>query len=200
MTNTNRGLNRLFTFIVGLIIFILGIATAAIHVMPAIRTGWEITAPTVQHNIHDVHASALLAPGVSWITIGVIALLALLIMLLVAFIFTQGHGHTSRLIRDSRTDHGVTVVDSTVAEEALQGVLNGRPELVSAHVSTFDVKGAPTLKVSVTARRGVSPKEIATTVESVVRALDALLGREIPAYLHISGGFRARTNSATRLQ
>jgi len=200
MTNTNRGLNRLFIFIVGLIVFILGIATASTHVIPAIRTGWEGTAPTVQQNIHEVHASAMLAPGVSWITIGVLAVLAILTILLVAFIVKQGHGRTSRLIRDDRTDHGVTVIDSTVAEEALQGVLNGRPELVFAHVSTFDVKGAPTLKVSVTALRGVSPKEITTTVESAVRALDALLGREIPTYLHISGGFRARTNSATRLQ
>jgi len=200
MTNTNRGLNRLFIFVVGLIVFILGLAAAALNLIPAILTGWENTAPTVLENINEAHASTRLAAGVSWITVGVIAVLIMLVLLLLVFIFRQGHGRTGRLIRDDRTDHGVTVIDSAVAEEALQSVLNGRPELVSAHVSTFDVKGAPTLKVSVTARRGVSPREIATTVESAVHALDAMLGREIPTYLHISGGFRARTSSATRLQ
>lgn len=200
MTSTNRGLNRLFIFLVGLILLVLGLAAVAVAAVPAITTGWTDTAPTVQQNVDGVHSAAAISPQVSWVSIGVIAVLVILAILLIVFIFKQGHGRTSRLLRDDSTDHGVTVVDSKVAESLLQDALDDRDELVASHVTTFDVQGTPTLNVSVTARRGVSPKDVATTVTRAVKALDGVLGREIPTYLHISGGFRARTSSATRLQ
>lgn len=200
MTSTNRGLNRLFIFLIGLILVVLGAGTIAVAAVPAITTGWEDTAPTVRENIDGVHNAAPLTPDLSWVTIGVIAVLVLLVVLLVVFIVKQGHGRTARLLRDDTTDNGVTVVDARVAESLLQEALDDREELVASHVTTFDVKGTPTLNVSVTARRGVSPKDIATTVNTTVETLDRVLGREIPTYLHISGGFRARTTTATRLQ
>lgn len=200
MTSTNRGLNRVFIFIVGLVLLVAGAAAVVVAAVPAVRNGWRDVAPSVQQNVDDAHAASLLAPDLSWITIGVIAVLVILVILLLVFIFKQGHGRTGRLIRDVATDNGVTIVDSSVAESMLKDVLKDRPELVSANVSTFDVKGTPTLNVSVTARRGVSPKDVTSTVEKAVTALDAVLGREIPTYLHISGGFRARTSSSTRLQ
>ena len=200
MTSTNRGLNRFFIFLVGLILLVLGLAAIAVAAVPVITTGWQDTAPTVQQNVDGVHAAAAINPQVSWVTIGVIAVLVILAVLLIVFIFKQGHGRTSRLLRDDSTEHGVTVVDAKVAESLLQEALDDREELVASHVTTFDVKGTPTLNVSVTARRGVSPKDVAITVNTAVKALDGVLGREIPTYLHISGGFRARTASATRLQ
>lgn len=200
MNNTNRGLNRLFIFVIGLILLILGLVAAAVSLVPIIRTGWEDTAPAVQDNVDGAYtASPMFATGNSWIGVGILALLAILVVLLLAFIFKQGHGHTSRLIRDERTENGVTVIDSRVAEDVLNDALTGRPELISSRVSTFDVKGTPTLNIAVTARRGVSPKEVAMTVEQVVHGLDAVIGKQIPAYVQISGGFRARTSSATRL-
>lgn len=200
MNSTNRGLNRFFILVVGLIVLILGLATVAVGLIPRVRTEWKDTAATVQKNVNGAFAaSPMFNTGNSWIGVCVIALLVILIIVLLVFIAKQGHGRTNRLMRD-RTEHGVTVIDSTVAEQLLEDALTRRPELVSARVSTYDVKGTPTLDVAVTARRGVSPKEVASTVEQVVKTLDTVLGRQIPTLVQISGGFRARTRAATRLQ
>jgi hypothetical protein len=201
MNSTNRGLNRLFIFIIGLLLLILAAAFAAIAFVASLRSGWDAEAPTVQDNVDGVFAaSPLFGTGTSWIGVGVIAVMVLLIALLVVFIVKQGRGRTHRLIRDEQTEHGVTIIDAAVAEDVLKDALKDRPELVSASVSTYDVRGTPTLNVSVTARRGVSPKQIAHTVEAAVRALDSVLGHEVPVVLQIGGGFRARTTAPTRLR
>jgi len=56
------------------------------------------------------------------------------------------------------------------------------------------------LKVSVTCRRGVSPREATRAVESTLAAFDDLLGLPVPVLIQISGGFRARVSSASRAQ
>lgn len=201
MNNTNRALNRLFIFIIGLIVLALGAGTAALYLLPDIRQGWKNTAPNVHKTVIGWFTAAPI-PGTttSWWTIAIIALLVIVVILLVVFIFRQGHGHTSRLITKTPTEHGRTIVESTVAEDALTDALSNRPELISAHVSTVQVQKTSVLNISVTARRGVSPKEITVTVESALNALDQLLGETIPAYRHISGGFRANLAKSTRLQ
>lgn len=201
MNNTNRALNRLFIFIIGVLLVALGAVAVAVGVLPGFRPGWEETAPTIRGGIDEVYgASPMFSTGTSWIGLGVLIALTLLVVALVIFIAKQGKGRTHRLIRDQQTQHGVTVIDAAVAEDVIKDALADRPELVSASVSTFDVRGTPTLNVSVTARRGVSPKQISRTVETAVHALDSVLGREIPVVVQIGGGFRARTSAATRLQ
>ncbi len=201
MNSTNRGLNRLFVLIVGVILGALGAASAALMLVPQVRTGWESSAPLVRDTVDTAFAQSLI-PGTdtSWIGVGVIAVLMTTIAVLVAFALKQGHGRTNRLIRDARTENGATVIESSIAEDLLEDLLGGRPELIAASVSTYDVRGTPTLNVSVTARRGVSPRDVARTVENGVLALDAVLGRSIPTFVQIGGGFRARANSATRLE
>ena len=201
MNSTNRALNRLFIFFIGFIILALGAGTAALCLLPDIRQGWKTTAPTV-HKTAIGWFTAASIPGttVSWWTIAIIAFLVIVVIVLVVFVFRQGHGHTSILITDAPTKHGRTIVESAVAEDALTDALSSRPELISAHVRTFQVKGTPVLNIAVTARRGVSPKEVTSTVENALHALDELLGETIPAYLHISGGFRANLAKSTRLQ
>jgi hypothetical protein len=201
MNSTNRGLNRFFIVVVALILIAVGAAVAAVGLFSHIRSGWKALAPDVQRGIDDAYAaSPLLSTGTSWIGVGVIALLALIVVAMIVFIVKQGNGRTRRLIREERTAHGVTIVDAAVAEDILKDALADRPELVGATVTTFDVRGTPTLNVSVTARRGVSPQQISAQIEAAVRALDAVLGREIPVIVQIGGGFRARTSAATRIQ
>jgi len=199
MTSTRRGLNRLFVFVVGLLLLALGLGAVAVATVPVVRDGWSGTAPSVQRSVDEAHAASALSPAVSWITVGVLAVLVILALLLIAFVLKQGHGRTGRLLRETREGEGTTVVDARVAETLLQDALAGRDELVSSHVTTFDVTGTPTLNIAVTARRGVSPRAVARAVDEAVVALDAVLGREVPAYLHISGGFRARTTAPARV-
>ena len=201
MNNTNRILNRVFLAAIGTLLLVLGLIAVLVVVVPGVRTRWQETVGAAQESLTGLlTATPLFGTGHSWIGIAAVAVLLVMVLWLGRFIIRQGRGRTTRLLRDDATAHGVTIVDSAVAEDFLAEALANRPELVSAAVTTFEVRGTPTLRVSVTARRGVSPRDIARTVEQATHMLDAVLGRQVPTIVHIRGGLRARTAGSTRLQ
>lgn len=201
MNSTNRGLNRLLLVVVGLLLVAVGAAAATAVLLPAVRDGWKASADPVRDQVATwLQTTPLGGTGVSWIMPAVLVVIVLAVVLLVAFVLRQGRGRTGTVVDESVGEHGQTVISSKVAEEAIQDALSARPEFVASHVSTYRVTRTPTLKVSVTCRRGVSPADASAIVESTLRALDQLLGRELPALVQISGGFRARVSGSTRLQ
>lgn len=200
MNNTNRGLNRLLILLIGLVLIALGASAIAVGAVPSVRSAWRDSVPRARSTVSGWFVAAPV-PGIStsWWWIAILATLVLIVVALIVFILRQGHGHTNRLVRDAPTDHGATVIDSRVAEQLMQNALDGHPQLVASHVSTYLVKRAPVLKVSTTARRGVSPREVLEIAESALASLDQLLGRPVLASVQVSGGFRARVTSTTRL-
>lgn len=201
MNNTNRALNRLFIIVCGLLLLAAGAAATAVAVVPVVRDGWKDAMVGVDTQVATwLRQTPLSTTGVSWIMPAILVLLMFAIFVLIVFIARQGHGHTGIAVKERTSENGTTIIDSAVAEHALQDALSGRPEFVSSHVSTYKVRRTPVLKVSVTCRRGVSPKDAATIVEDKLHALDEILGRQLPALTQISGGFRSRLTKSTRLQ
>lgn len=201
MNDTNRALNRLLILICGLLLVVIGAAAATAILVPSLHDGWHKATGGVNSQVSDwLKRTTVGDSGISWITPAILVLLVIAIVFLIVFIFRQGHGHTGTALREPTSEHGTTIVASAVAENALQDALTDRPEFVASHVSTYRVRRTPVLKVAVTCRRGVSPKDAATIVEDKLRALDVLLGRELPALIQISGGFRSRITKTTRLQ
>lgn len=201
MNSTNRALNRLLLLVVGLLLVAVGAAAATAVLLPAVRDGWKASADPIRDQVGTwLQSTPLGDTGVSWIMPAVLVVIVLAVVLLVVFALRQGHGRTGTVVDETVGEHGQTVISSKVAEDAIQDALSARPEFVTSHVSTYRVKRTPTLKVSVTCRRGVSPADASAIVESSLRALDQLLGRELPALVQISGGFRARVSGSTRLQ
>lgn len=201
MNNTNRALNRLLIFFCGLLLLVVGAGAAAGVLVPAFRDWWKgaTTGATVQVSTW-LRQTPLGNTGVSWIMPAILLLLLITVIVLIAFITRQGHGHTGVAVYERSSETGTTIIDSAVPEHAIQDALSRRPEFVTSHVSTYRVRRTPVLKVSVTCRRGVSPKDAATIIEDKLRALDELLGRQLPALIQISGGFRANLTKSTRLQ
>jgi len=200
MNNTNRALNRALILVVGLLTLLAGAALVAITTLPVIRADYRASAPRVHGELTGWFKTIPLAEtGTSWGWILILAALVLIVVLLLIFIFRQGHGHDDTLLREDTTPGGATVIDSDVAEQAIQHDLDGRPELLASHVSTYRVRRTAVLKVSVTCRRGESPRQLAEQIENTLTALDTLLGRHIPALIQISGGFRARLSRRTRV-
>lgn len=201
MNNTNRALNRLLIFFSGLLLVAVGGAATAVALVPAIRDWWTDATTSVSTQVTTwLRQTPLSDTGVSWIMPAILALLVIAVSLLIMFIARQGHGQTSIAVNEPTSENGTTIIDSTVAEHALQDALASRPEFIASHVSTYRVRRTPVLKVSVTCRRGVSPKDAATIVEDNLLAFDELLGRKLPALTQISGGFRSRLTKSTRLQ
>ncbi|NYD68720.1 hypothetical protein [Agromyces atrinae] len=201
MNSTNRFANRFLILVTGLVLLVVGAAGAAAVLVPVVRDAWKDQAGAVDDQIATwVEQTQIGTAGISWITVAGLAVLVLAVILLVVFIVRQGRGHTRVAVTEPTSEHGTTVIEASVAEHALQEAIDGRPEFVASHVSTYRVRRTPVLKVSVTCRRGVSPKDAANIVEDALRALDTLLGRSIPTLIQISGGSRARVTTTTRLQ
>jgi hypothetical protein len=216
MNSTNRALNRLLLIVVGLVLLAIGAAAAAAAFVAVVADAFAGAAADVLAALDDSLARMPLAPnaeegafgaGISWIPVALVALFALAIVLLLVFVFRQGRGHTGRVHSEDRTraadgetaSAGRLLIESAVPQQALQEFLAGHPEIVSSRVSAYAVRGTPTLKVSVTCRRGVSPDDAARIVDEGLIALDSLLGVELPALVQLSGGFRAKTAKGTRL-
>lgn len=200
MNDTNRGANRLVLIVTGLIALVLGLAGVLLGIPGPVRSGWRSSAGDVARNVDDaIDVSRIPGSTATWYGIAFAVLMLVVVVLLLVFILRQGHGRTRRLIRTQPDENGASIVDAAFAEEALQAALGERSDLVASSVTTYAVKATPVLKISVTCRRGASPRTVAEDVDETLAALDSLLGHDADAFVQIGGGFRARTAATSRV-
>lgn len=201
MNRTNRAANRMLIFVVGAVLALSGLVCVGVALVPGIRDLWSDGAGPLRDGVVTLlQRTPIGDTGVSWIMPSILVAIAVVMTVLVVFVVRQGRGRIHTVIDESRGARGRVAVDSAVPERALEDALASRDEFISSHASTYLVRGTPTLNVSVTCRRGISPRAAAGIVEESVRALDAVLGREIPTLIQIGGGFRARTTKPARVR
>ena len=203
MNNTNRPLNRLGIFLFGLILLVLGGGGAFAAAVPSVFSGWRTGSKDVSARVPGVIRDTLLgSTGQSWITLVVAIAAVVLIVLLLVFVFRQGHGRTGTLLTkpaDAGSQVGSVIVSSAIAEKTIAAALEEYSGIASSSVSTFLVKGTATLRIMVSARRGVSPTDVRDYVERVIERFDEVFGEETPVFLKINGGFASRRAKAARL-
>lgn len=197
MNTTNRGFNRLLLLIVGLLLIAAGAAAALLVALPAFATGWTAWFNAVPTAVP--WAVTEVAGQVGWLAIAVAVAALILALLLIAFIVRQGHGHTAEVLERRTGEHGRTRIDLAIPRTLLTNHLDDLPDLLASRVTAYEVRGTPTLKISVRARRGASPATVTQQVTDALHALDTVLGQQLPAYVQISGGFRARTATRARV-
>lgn len=200
MNNTNRALNRLLVFVIGLVLLAGGAAVAVGALWPDVRDTVSGAASDASGPVSDA-----LSGDQIWILWVVAAASLVLILLLVWFALRQGHGQTGELLtvhegsgRDEPTG-GRLVIDAKVAEQVLEEALADTAGIVSIDVTAFRVKGENVLRVTADARKGASPVEIRRSIDQAVARWDELLGTETPVVIQINGGLRTQMASATRL-
>ena len=218
MNTTNRALNRIGIFLVGLVLLLAGAAVALASALPEWIDRWMSVSATADSSTSDFLQSTEVNGMESWVLLALPAACVLLIVLLVVFIFRQGNGRTRALVSDdvattsaaknaknAKTDKnpgstgsGTVTIDGKVAEQSIQDALDNHPGLISSQVGTFLVKRIPTLRITANTRRGVSPKDVRTYIDEVVAAWDATLGREVPVVIQITSGISTRAARATR--
>ena len=198
MNTTNRAANRLFLLITGLVLLAAGATAILLAALPAFASGWRRQASAIPTDLPS-WATTTVTGTVGWLALAVGVIALVLAVLLIVFILRQGHGHAAAVLERRNGTTGRTRIDLAVPRNLLTERLQENPDILASRVTAYDVRGTPTLKVSVRARRGTSPAAITDDVLSALRALDAVLGEELPAYLQISGGFRARAAGRARV-
>lgn len=206
MTGPRRVLSRILLALLGLILIAAGAATAAAGLYPSFAAAWSSRGTVAWNGIQARLAAAPVGSlGISWWTLAALALLAVAVVLLVAWILSRfGRRATSIGARESAgnadSPGGTTTVDAGLAAQAVRESLAGRPGVYSTAVSAWKSHGTRGLKITVQARKGASPRAVADTVEETVRGLDALLGEQVPVLVRIRSGVRSASAGVERVR
>jgi hypothetical protein len=201
MTSTNRFLNRLLVFVIGLVLLLAGGAVAAGALLPDVQKNVSQGAKDATNPTADALSGG--QPWILWVTA---AVALVLILLLLWFIFRQGHGRTNTLLKvtsgegRNSTTGGTLTIDAKVAEQVLEESLARDPSIVSVDVSAFEVKKQNVLRITAQTIRGTSPVDVRRSIDRAVADWDAVLGTTTPVVIQITGGLRSQLSGTSRVQ
>jgi hypothetical protein len=196
MNNTNRALNRLFIFVVGLVLLAAGAAALLLAVLAPVGSQWRSSASSLASDPQPWVAEPTIGKA-SLLVLGMIVVSLVLIVLLIAFIARQGHGHSAAALQQ-RAGATSTRIDLAIPRALLEDHLKRRDELVGLRISAYEVRNTPMLKITARCRRGISPAVVADLIGRALQDLETIVGTDVPAFVQLTGGFRA--GSATRPQ
>ncbi|WP_420369756.1 hypothetical protein [Curtobacterium sp. L1-20] len=186
MNATNRGLGRTALVVVGLALFVAGVATILVQTVPAAASAWHDAA----RSLADLGSGASREASVTawtWVLGGGVVLAVLALVVLSAL----GGGRTGTVVDDDGSSDGVAGsvrIDAAAVQHALSTAVGAMPEVGSLAVDVHRVRGRSALRIRVHPRRGASPRAITSGVEGIVADLDALLGDRLPVLLEIARG------------
>ncbi|GAA2752729.1 hypothetical protein [Amnibacterium kyonggiense] len=196
MNSTNRGLNRFFILLVGLLLIAAGGAVAVLGAVPAVASQAKSIARQLASGAQPWVADPTVGKA-SLLVLGIALVALVLIVLLLVFIGRQGHGRSAAALRQGDGAMS-TRVDLAIPRALLEEHLSERDELAGLRISAYEVRGTPMLKITARCRRGVSPAEVSTMIGRAVDDLERIIGTDVPTFVQLTGGFRA--GSAMRSQ
>ncbi|MBF4607649.1 hypothetical protein [Curtobacterium sp. VKM Ac-1393] len=186
MTKSNRTMNRIILFVLGLIAVVVGLTIGA-GVLPAVQ---DAIKPYVDlPSSLDVPASSL------WI---VAAACAVVIVLALVWAFTRGGGGTSVAVRERSGEDAVTV-NVALVRDVVEHELAGVRDVVGSRVDTYLVRKQRAARIRVAVRRGGDAVSVLDAVDRAVAVLDRTLGRQVPVLVHLTGGTRSVLAKSTRV-
>jgi hypothetical protein len=196
MNNTNRALNRIVLLLIGIVFLLLGAAAVAVIAWPAAAEYWTRAGEASGAWIEQAIETTMIgATTLSWIALAVLALILLLVILLiVALLGTIGGSRSHLVFRSNAQENplGRLMVEEGFVSDALKHSLGQRDEILFSNVTANDIRKQPVMHVSVTPRQNTSPRHVAEDVDQLVTNLAAMTGRELPTFISIHSGFRAK--------
>lgn len=200
MNSTNRVLNRAVLLIGGILFAIIGIA-ALLWARRPVQVEDALTG--VERSIEDVLGGQRVVVLGTEIPVALIAVAVAALVLAVAltvFVFARGRGDVREVVWDGASD-GRTVVDRNVVDAVLTGALSRRPDVLSSRTGVHLVRGARTVRLAVTVRRGAVLGDVLAAAERAIGDWDSLLGGEGPILIHLTDrGRLQRYRSAVRVR
>ncbi len=195
MNNTNRALNRILLFIIGLLFICLGAVGIAIANWPTAAEIWTEASKNAESWFDQVGAATAVAGGAaSWIGIGALAAIIVVIILLVLSLTSVSGGRSKTALQASgaRNPLGRVTVSESFVSDAVKNSLDGRDELLSVSVTANEIRREPVLHVSLTPRQNTDPRELVDSLDRLLTNLATLTGRDTATYMSIHTGLRAR--------
>lgn len=186
MHSTPRLINRAWRPVLGAVLMlagVLGIASGTVH--DATRR-WVTSLRVRGTEFAPTWWGQDTLPGVTWGTIVLLTTAAAIVVLLITLVVRQGGGR-SRVALEDRSSAGRITVTAPVVHDLLKEGLEANPQLDSARVSTFNVRGRTVVRVSVTPHATSTPQTARRAVTDTVTALDRALGTSLPVFVEVLG-------------
>lgn len=202
MSKTHRGLNRALLLMASIILLAAGAASILAGSWSVAKQQWLEWGAQGKDFVSQQLVATRVQIGsweVSWLWLALLAVLLLALILLICWIASQGGGRTSLLSKEESQQGTVTLRDD-IAQSAIKEALAKDPRVLSTSVSAWQLKKQPGLKVSIQARKGASPRQLAEAVENLVVGLDRLIGQELPILISINAGARSGWSHQHRVQ
>jgi hypothetical protein len=146
MNTTNRALNRIGIFLLGLILLSAGAAVALASVLPEWLDRWMSVSATADSSTSDFLQSTQVDGRESWVLVALPAACVLLIVLLAVFIFRQGHGRTRALISQDATATAIPAA-ATPAAASKFGATKSSAAATKSRTTTPATVGSGTVTV-----------------------------------------------------
>lgn len=205
MNATNRFMNRLLLFVVGVVLLVGGgVALAAGTLAAGDPPRWlRRPASTATDAVETAAGWTWQIPGIgevsaSWLLAGATAVI--LTGILLAFLGTRRRGGTKTVL-EVDVAGGRTTVDRDVAEAVLTEPLVRRPDVISARTGAYRIGRTRAVELAVIVRPGAPLGAVVTAAEKAVQDWDDLLGARIPILLHLSDRrWRDTFRSPTRVR
>lgn len=196
MNSTNRVLNRIVVLVVGLVLVALGAATVLAVTWPPFADVWTNTGQGLEDWLAQANETTTLgATTVTGLALGILAVIVLLIVLVIVVIVRAvSGGRAKTVLRSNGAENplGRVTVTETFAADALKHSLADRDEILSTQVTANDIRRRPVMHVSVTPRQNTDPRQLAEHVDTLVGSLAKLTGQDVPTYISIHTGLRAK--------
>ena len=207
MTSTNRVANRVFLLMIGALLMVAGGAAVALSVLPGSARLWRSRTVDWRSAVGRAQEFGAASIGIDhpvpWFLFAVPAAAAIVIAVILLFVFAQGRGRLARVadgwhVADSPAE-GFLSVDVGVAREVIRRAVGELHGAASPTVSAYRVIGEPVLKVAAAVVDGVDPVTVIPVIETAIARWDALLGERCPVYLQLSAGPGASVRAPLRV-
>ena len=206
MTTSNRFVNRLILFLVGLVLAAVTAGLVLIAVSQPVRDAVADFADgqgaALVSRISPEDGTPWTDAAVLWPLYAIVGLCLLGIVLAIVLISAHGHGRTSTVLTDAGSSGAVAgevEIASGFVEDVLENALAGRGDLLDVTVSAYEHGSTTALKVRFLPRSGVSPRTVVDAVHAEVESLDRLLGARLPVVLEVASSARAGFSKEDRV-
>lgn len=195
MNHTNRALNRALLLIIGVCLIGVGALGLSVATWPTASELWQNIGSDTDSWLREVlEATQIGASNATWIGIGGVAAIVLVLVLLILALTSLIRRRTKTVIHSDHTQTplGRVTVTEAFVSDALRNALVDRDEILSVQVTANDIRTHPVLHVAVTPRQNTNPKALVDEIDELLTNLSALMGQRLDTYISVHSGLRAR--------
>lgn len=195
MNNTNRALNRIVLFIIGIVFLGLGALSIAIMSWPTAGELWTSAGEAAEGWLAQaLETTRIAGTSATWVGIGAVAAIVVVIVLLVLALTSVSGRRSKTVLRSSGAQNplGRVTVTEAFVSDAIKNSLTSKDDVLSTSVTANTIRKQPVLHVSVTPRQNTSPRQIVEQVDRLVSNLATLTGQDTATYISVHSGLRAK--------